>query len=50
MYILVPKTIEIVWVFAAQEHIDTIKNNDINYNRSPNGIGLRPPAKSDDIN
>ena len=33
-----PKTIKIVWVLAAQEHIHTIKNNDMNFNRSPNGI------------
>ena len=25
-----PKTIKIVWVLAAQEHIHTIKNNDMN--------------------
>ena len=27
-----------------------IKNNDMNFNRSPNGIGLRPLAKFDNIN
>ena len=37
------KTIKIVWdvlVFAAQKHINTIKNIDMNFNRSPNCTGL----------
>ena len=36
--------------FAAQENIRTIKNNDMNFFRSPNDIGLRPPENSDNIN
>ena len=27
----------------------TIKNNDMNFNRSPDGIGLRPSANSDHL-
>ena len=43
--ILGPKAITIVLVFATQEHIYTIENNDFNLNRSQNGIALRPPAE-----
>ena len=43
--ILYPKTIKIIFVFAAHKHIHTIKNNDMHFNRNQNGTGL--PANSD---
>ena len=48
--ILDPKAIKIIWVFAAHEHIHTIESNDMNFDRSPIGIRLRPPANCDNIN
>ena len=50
IYVLDPKATKIIRVFAAQGHIHMIKNNDINFDRSTNGIGLRPPANCDNIN
>ena len=47
VHILDPKTIKIVWVLTAHSYIHTIKNYDMNFNRSPNDTQLQPPANSD---
>ena len=47
-----PKTTEIIWFFTAEERNHTIKNYCMNFkfNRSTNGVGLRPSTNAYDIN
>ena len=47
MFIYKPETIKIVWGFSAQEHMHTIKNNNMYLNRSSKGSCMRLPAKTD---